>query len=260
MINIYRPDEIEIMREGGKILAKIIKILETEVRPGITTKYLDKVAEDLIFKYEAQPSFKGFNNYPAALCASINEEIVHAVPSERKLKKGDILSLDLGIKHKGYCTDMAVTMPILDPTGRSGRTRVGRVDRKVKKLIDVTKKSLELGIKQAKPGNHLEDIGWAIQNYVEKQGFNVVRELVGHGVGKKVHEDPQITNYGERGKGPELKEGMILALEPMVTVGDWRVEKTKDGFGYKTKDNSLSAHSEHTVAITKKGPLVLTKL
>ena len=234
------------MQQGGKILAEIIRELEKKVKPGITTKELDKVASDLILRYKAQSSFKGFNNYPAVLCTSINDEIVHVIPSNRVLKNGDILSLDLGIRFKEYCTDLAITMLI------------GKVDKKIKKLIAVTKKALDMGIAQCKSGKHLEDIGWAIQNYVEKQGFNIVRELVGHGVGKKVHEEPQVANYGKRGKGIELKEGMILALEPMVVMGDWHIEKTKDGFGYKTKDGELSAHFEHTIAITKKGAKILT--
>lgn len=236
------------MREGGKILAKTLKILSKKVKPGITTAYLNKVAEDLILKYEAKPSFKGFNNYPAALCTSVNEEVVHAVPSERTLKNGDILTLDLGIRFKGFCTDAAVTVP------------VGRINKKVKKLIEATKKSLEIAVKQSKPGNHLEDIGWAIQNYVEKNGFSVIRELVGHGVGKSVHEDPQIMNYGKKGQGIELKEGMVLALEPMVVMGNWRIKRGEDGFSYKTLDDSLCAHSEHTIAITKRGPKILTKM
>lgn len=246
MINIYSDKEIAVMQQGGKILAEIIRELEKKVKPGITTKELDKVASDLILRYKAQSSFKGFNNYPAVLCTSINDEIVHVIPSNRVLKNGDILSLDLGIRFKEYCTDLAITMLI------------GKVDKKIKKLIAVTKKALDMGIAQCKSGKHLEDIGWAIQNYVEKQGFNIVRELVGHGVGKKVHEEPQVANYGKRGKGIELKEGMILALEPMVVMGDWHIEKTKDGFGYKTKDGELSAHFEHTIAITKKGAKILT--
>ena len=247
MIRIYNENEIEILRRGGMILAKIMSELEKRVKPGITTKYLNEVAEDLILKHGAESSFKGFNKYPAILCTSLNEEIVHAVPKKRKLKKGDILSLDLGIRFNGYCTDMATTLP------------VGKVNKEAKKLIKATKEALKIGISQAKPGNHLEDIGYVIQKYVEKNGFNVVRELVGHGVGKKVHEEPKIPNYGERGTGPELVEGMVLALEPMVTVGDWYVKKTKDGFGYKTADNSLSCHFEHTIAITKKGPQILTQ-
>lgn len=236
------------MRQGGRILAKILKEIAKQVKPGITTQYLDKVASDLIFSYGVQSSFKGFNNYPAVLCTSINEEIVHAVPSERILKTGDILSLDLGIKFKGHCTDLALTKS------------VGKVDKKITKLIEVTKKALELCIKQCKPGNHLGDIGWAIQNYVEKNKFNVIRDLVGHGVGKDVHEEPQILNYGQRGEGIELKPGMVLALEPMVCIDNWRIEKCEDGFGYRTKDRGLTAHFEHTITITKKGPKILTKI
>jgi len=248
MINIYTEKEVGVMAEGGKILAKIIKEIAKQVKPGIFTEYLDKVAEDLIFQYGAEPAFKGFNNYPATLCTSINEEIVHAVPSKRILKNGDILTLDLGIKYKGYCTDMAITLP------------VGKIDKKAKKLIQVTKKALEIAIKQCKSSNHLGDIGWAIQNYVEKKGFNVIRDLVGHGIGKNVHEDPQVLNYGpSTGLGIKLKPGMVLALEPMVSTGDYKIEKTEDSFGYRTKDRSLTSHFEHTVAITKKGAKVLTK-
>lgn len=247
MIKIYNEKEIEILRQGGKILAKIIKELEKKAKPGVTTKYLNKVAKDLVFFYNAKPSFEGYENFPAALCTSINEKIVHAVPNKRKLKKGDILSLDLGIRYKYYCTDMAITLSI------------GKIDKELKKLIQVTKKSLYLGIKQAKPGNHLGDIGYTIQKYVEKNGFHVVRELVGHGVGKKVHEDPKIPNYGSLGKGHLLKSGMVLAIEPMVVIGNWHLEKTRDNFGYKTIDNSLSAHFEHTIAITPQSPKILTK-
>lgn len=255
MINIYSEKEIEIMRQGGKILAEILKILSKKAKPGITTEYLNKVAEDLIFSAgkasasggEIQSSFKGFNNYPAALCTSINEEIVHAVPGKRILKNGDILTLDLGIRFKGLCTDAAITVS------------VGKIDKKTKKLIEITKKSLEIAIKQCRPGKRLGDIGWSIQNYAEKNKFSVIRELVGHGVGKSVHEDPQILNYGEKGGGEELKIGMVLALEPMVAIGNWRIKRGEDGFSYKTLDDNLCAHFEHTVAITKKYPRILTK-
>lgn len=245
MIRIYNENEIEILRQGGKILAKIIEELKKEVKPGVATEHLNKVAEDLILSFGAEPSFLDYNGFPAVLCTSINEEIVHSVPSERKLAKGDILSLDLGIRYNGYCTDMAITLPI---------------GKKITKLIKVTEKALEIGIKQAKPENHLGDIGYVIQKYIEKNGFNVVRELVGHGVGKKVHEDPKIPNFGNPCEGPKLKSDMVLAIEPMVTVDDWHIKKTSDGFGYKTIDNSLSAHFEHTVAITEKGPIILTKI
>ena len=258
MINIKVAEEIEIMAEGGKILAKIMKELEKQVRPGITTKELDKVAEDLILKSGGKCSFKGYQGFPTCLCASINEEIVHAVPSERKLKEGDIISLDLGILYKGFHTDMAVTLPV----------RI--VNPEVQRLIDVTKKALEIGIEKVKPGNYIGDISKTIQKYVEKEGFNVVRELCGHGIGRKLHEAPQILNsvsfdevtvdkvkYQEDAK-IKLKEGMVLCLEPMVTVGDWRIKKSKDGFGYETKDGSLSCHFEHTIAVTENGAKILT--
>lgn len=247
MIRIYNEKEIEILRRGGKILATIMRELEKEVRPGMATEHLNKVARDLVFSFGAEPSFEGFQGYPATLCTCINEEIVHAIPSERKLKQGDILSLDLGIRYKNYCTDLAITVP------------VGRVGKKIKKLIDVTKESLDIAITQCKPGNALENIGAAIEKYVKQQGFDVVRELCGHGVGKSVHEPPQILNYGEKGRRFELKQGMVLALEPMMAMGNYEIEKCEDGFGYRTKDRSLSCHFEHTIAITKNGPVVLTK-
>jgi methionyl aminopeptidase len=247
MINLYTEKEIEIMAEGGKILAKVIHETAKHAKIGTTTKELDKVAEDLIFQYGAEPAFKGFNGYPSALCASVNEEIVHAIPSSRILKDGDLLTLDLGIKYKNYCTDSAITIGI------------GEIDKKLQKLMSVTEKSLELGIKQCKPGNRLGDIGFAIQNYVEKNGFNVVRDLVGHGIGKKVHEEPEVLNYGEKATGIVLKPGMVIAIEPMNVVGDWKIEKAKDGFAFLSKDRSISAHFEHTVAITKKGCKVLTR-
>jgi len=250
MINIYTEKEIKVMRQGGEILAKIIRKLIKEVKPGITTKYLNKVAENLIFSYKAEPAFKGYNGYPSALCASLNEQIVHGIPSQRVLEKGDVLTLDLGIKYRGFYVDSAITIAI------------GKVDKKTKKLISVTKKALEIGIKKAKPGNYLEDISLAIQKHAEKNGFNAVRELCGHGIGKHLHEDPQVLNYiGEIPLSDKLKlkPGMVLALEPMIVVGDWRIEKSDDRFAYKSIDNSISAHFEHTIAITKRGAKILTK-
>ena len=248
MISIKNPEEIKIMAEGGKILARIMKELEKKIRAGITTKELDRLAESLILKSGAKCSFKGYQGYPACLCASLNEEIVHAVPSDRVLKEGDILSLDLGIFFKGFHTDMAVTIPI------------GKIDPEAQRLIRVTKKALKRGIKKVRPGNNFGDIGNTIQRYVEAQGFNVVRELCGHGIGKELHEEPKILNYGKRHTGPEIKEGMVFCIEPMVTIGDWRLKKIADGFGYKTQDNSLSAHFEHTIAVTKDGFRILTEL
>lgn len=247
MIRIYSKKEIEIMKKGGKILAKILEKVAQEVKVGNTTNYLNKIAEDLVFKYGAKPSFKGYMGFPKSLCVSINEQIVHGVPGNRIIKDKDIVGLDLGIRYKGYCTDMALTVI------------VGNPDKKVKKLVGITQEALEMSIEQLKQGNYLRDIGAVIQKHVEKNGFNVVRELVGHGVGKNVHEDPQVLNYAEGGKGIELKQGMVLAIEPMVVMGDWLVEKDKDGFCYKTRDNSLSAHFEHTIAVGKDGGIILTK-
>lgn len=268
MISIKTPEEISIMAEGGKILAEIMKELEKKVEPGIATKDLDRLAESLVLKSGGKCSFKSYKDsdgssvrpYPTCLCTSINEEIVHATPSDRILKEGDIISLDLGIffpapetsfrygAGAGFHSDMAVTLP------------VGKILPETERLIKVTEESLKKGIKEAKIGNTFGDIGNAIQKCVEDQGFNVVKELCGHGIGRELHEDPQILNYGERGSGPEILQGMVFCLEPMVTIGDWRIKKTKDGFGYKTRDNSLSAHFEHTVAVTKDVYRILTEL
>lgn len=247
MINLKSPKEIEIMKEGGKILAEIFKKLQKSTKVGITTQKLEKLARKLISKYRIEPSFLNFEGYPAVLCTSINEEIVHALPSKRELKEGDILSLDLGICWKGYHADMAITLSI------------GKISPVAKKLILVTKKALKIGIRKAKIGNAIGDIGNAIEKYVRIQGFDVIRELCGHGIGKRLHEEPKILNFGKKGEGIEIKEGMSFCIEPMVSVGDWKVERTKDGFGYKTKDNSLSCHFEHTIVVTKKGPVILTK-
>jgi len=246
MVTIKSKEEIKIMREGGKILAKIVKELEKRVKPGVTTEELNRVSETLILNSGGKCSFKGYDGYPACLCASINNEIVHAIPSIRKLKDGDIISLDLGIFYKGYHADMAVTVP------------VGRVSPDDQRLIRVTKKALKRGIKKVKPGNTLGDVGNTIQRYVEGQGFGVVRDLCGHGIGKELHEDPRVLNYGKRHSGEEIKAGMVLCLEPMVTVGDWKIQKSEDGYGFETKDGSLSAHFEHMVVVTKNGAKVLT--
>jgi methionyl aminopeptidase len=246
MIPIKSEKEIKIMRKGGKILAGIMEQLKKRVRPGITTSELDRLAQSLILKY-GKCSFKGYNNFPACLCASVNEEIVHVAPSDRKLKEGDIISLDLGLFYNGFHTDMAVTVP------------VGRVDPEVLRLIRVTKKALKRGLRNVSIGNTFGDISNGIQRYVEGQGFSVIRELCGHGIGKELHEDPQILNYGKRHTGPEIKEGMVFCLEPMVSMGDSKIKKTKDGFGYQSVDNSLVAHFEHTIAVTKKGVEILTE-
>ncbi|MDP2664003.1 MAG: type I methionyl aminopeptidase [bacterium] len=248
MIPIKTPEEIKIMAEGGRILAQIMAELEKRVEPGATTRELDRVAETLILKSGAKPSFKGHQGYPAALCVSVNEEIVHALPSQRKLKEGDIVSLDLGLFYKGFHSDMALTLP------------VGKVSPETQRLIRATKKALKRGIKKSRLGNTFGDIGNTIQRHVESQGFNVVRDLCGHGIGRELHEDPQIMNYGKRKTGEKIKEGMVFCLEPMVTVGDWQIKKSKDGHGFETADGSLSCHFEHTIAVTGNGTKILTVL
>ena len=247
MINIKTPKEIETMREGGKILAGILKKLTESVKPGITTNDLEKLARELVLSNGVKPSFLGYDGYPAALCTSVNDEIVHGVPSDRVLEDGDVLKLDMGVLHKGFHTDSAVTVLI------------GKGDGHKIKLINVTKEALRVGISKAKVGSTLGDIGSAVQNYVEQNGFNVVRDLVGHGIGRELHEPPQVMNYGEAGEGEELRAGMVIAIEPMVVTGDWKIKNSKDGFGFVTKDGGLAAHFEHTVAITKKGPIILTQ-
>ncbi len=247
MIPIKTPQEIALMAQGGRILVKIIKELKAEVKPGLTTKELDKLAQELIFDYGVKSAFKNYQGFPANLCTSINEQIVHGVPSTRKLAEGDILSLDLGIIYQGLYVDTAVTLP------------VGSVSPEVSRLIRITKKALKRAVARAKPGKTIGDISSAIQKHVEAADFQVVRELCGHGIGRQLHQEPEVPNFGQRHKGPELKSGMVLALEPMVVMGKPSIKKAPDGFSYQTADNSLSAHFEHTVAVTKKGPRVLTK-
>jgi len=248
MIKIKTEEEIKIMAEGGKILAGIMKELEKSVKPGITTNELNRLAESLILKSQGKCSFLGYEKFPACLCTSINEEVVHAIPSQRVLKEGDIISLDLGILWKGFHADMAATFP------------VGEVSPEARRLIWVTKKALKRGIKKARPGNTFGDIGNTIQRYVEDQGYGVVRELCGHGIGRKLHEDPQVLNFGKRRTGPDLTPGMVFCIEPMVSMGDYKIKKSKDGYGFSSADDSLVAHFEHTVAVTKDGCQVLTLL
>lgn len=247
MIKIKTQEEIKIIAESGKILATVLKRVEKMVKPGITTLELDRAAEALVLSYRAKPGFKEYEGFPFSLCASVNENIVHGLPSSYILKEGDIVGLDLGVLHKGYNSDMAITVP------------VGKISFEAKRLLNVTKKSLRLGIKKAKIGNTIGDVGNTIQRFIEDQGFGVVRDLCGHGIGKELHEDPKIPNYGKRGDGEKLVEGMVICIEPMVTMGDYNLKKSADGYGYASRDNSLSAHFEHTIAITKSGPQILTK-
>ena len=248
MTSLKTQEEVKIIAEGGKILAAVIKELEKMAKAGVTTIELDRAAEALILSMGAKPAFKNYEGFPFSLCVSINENIVHGFPSKYVLKDGDLLKLDLGVLYKGYNTDMAITVAI------------GNVSYEAKRLINITRKSLRLGIKKAKIGNTIGDIGNTIQRFVEDQGFGVVRDLCGHGIGKGVHEDPKIPNFGKRGSGEKLVEGMVICIEPMVTMGDYNITQSEDGYGYATRDKSLSAHFEHTIAITEKGPVILTEL
>lgn len=246
MISIKTPQEIEVMRDGGKRLAKIMETLISRVKPGIATEELDKAARALILDSGAKIAFQGYDGFPGAICTSINEEVVHSVPSTRILQDEDIITLDIGLIWQGWFLDMARTVP------------VGKINEKKTHLLQITKEALEIGIRETKVGNKVGDIGYAVCKFVEGNGYNVVRELCGHGIGKNLQEDPKILNYGKRNTGPELVEGMVICIEPMVTVGDWKLKRSKDGHGIQTKDGSLSCHFEDTVAITKNGPEVLT--
>ena|SRR3989338_7767779 len=257
MTNIKTEKEIEIIREGGKILAEILNKISESVKVGITTNDLEKLARELVSSCGVESSFLGFEGYPAMLCTSVNDEVVHALPSDRILKEGDMLKIDMGVLHKGFHTDSAVTVLV----GQNDKVIHGTTRRvvQIKKLVSVTKEALEIGISKAKAGNTLGDIGAAIQKHVEDNGFNVVRDLVGHGIGRELHELPQVLNYGKAGQGEKLVSGMVIAIEPMVVTGKWAIKNGKDGYAFVTKDGGLAAHFEHTVAITNAGPLVLTK-
>ncbi len=241
-------EEIAIMREGGKKLARIMEEIKKEAIPGVTTLFLNDLAEKLIEKEGGKPSFKGYKEFPASLCTSINEVIVHGIPSKYVLKSGDVLTLDLGFFYKGFHTDMAVTIPIGNVSGESLR------------IIRESKKALKRGIKKARKGNTLGDVGNTIMRHIESSGFSNVKGLCGHGIGREVHEEPQVLNEGKRGKGITLEEGMVFCIEPMLSVGSGEIEFLLDGMGIKTKDNSLSVQFEHTVAITEKGTEVLTQI
>jgi len=246
MIILKSKEEIERIRESNRIVAEVLRKLEEIIAPGITTKDIDGLAEEMAKKYEARPAFKGYRGYPASVCTSLNSEVVHGIPSSRELQEGDIISLDFGIYFKGYYEDAAITVPVGDVPDRG------------KKLIRVTEESLYKGIDEARPGNRLGDISAAVQEHVEAAGFSVVRDFVGHGIGKGLHEDPQIPNYGTRGRGIVLREGMVFAIEPMVNEGTFDVTVTGDGWTVVTKDGKLSAHFEHTVAIRDNGPEILS--
>ncbi len=247
MITYRSQAEIARMRQANQLVALILAELEAAVAPGVSTADLDVMAERLVRDAGAVPAFKGYRGYPATLCASVNEQVVHGIPSKRPLGDGDIVSLDIGVKLAGFFGDSAVTVA------------VGAVDDRTVALLSVTRDSLEKAIEQVRVGQRLSDIGHAVQAHVEAHGFSVVREFVGHGIGEELHEDPQVPNYGQPGRGPKLAEGMVLAIEPMVAMGRPDVRILADGWTAVTRDGSLSAHFEHTVAVTSDGPLVLTR-
>ncbi|MBW6410400.1 type I methionyl aminopeptidase [Clostridium weizhouense] len=246
MIVIKNDNEIALMRKSGRIVAETLLLLEEKVKPGITTAELDRVAEEFITKHGAKPSFKGLYGFPSSLCISVNEQVVHGIPGRYELKDGDIVSVDCGAFIDGFHGDAARTFP------------VGEVTKQAQKLIDVTRKSFFEGIKFAKEGNRLSSISHEIQNYIEAAGFSVVRDFVGHGIGRKVHEDPEVPNFGIEGRGPKLVKGMVLAIEPMVNAGSYKVRTLRNGWTVVTVDGSVSAHYENTVAILPDGPEILT--
>ncbi len=248
MIILKSRQEIEKMRKSNAIVAVILEELRKKIRPGVRTIDLDRFSEELAVKKGARPAFKGYRGYPYSLCTSINHEVVHGMPSERELKDGDIISLDFGILRDGYYGDAALTVP------------VGEISADAERLLEVTEQSLYKGIEAVQAGNRIGDISAAVQTHVEAAGYSVVRDLVGHGIGKNLHEDPQVPNYGIAGRGVELKPGLVFAIEPMVNEGSYRVEILRDGWTVVTSDGKLSAHFEHSVAITDNGPVILSRL
>ncbi len=247
MIKIKSPEEIGIMAEGGRLLAAVLEELKKKTAAGASTKELDDLAVSLIAAAGGRPSFLGEGGYPATICVSINDEVVHGVPSPKRIiKNGDIVSLDAGMVHRGFHSDMAVTVA------------VGEVDPELRRMIKAAKKALKYAIKKARPGNTFGDVGNTVERYVESQGFHVVRDLCGHGIGKKLHEDPQILNYGRRHRGPVIKEGMVFCVEPMITAGNPEIILASDKQAYKIKDGSPAAHWEHTLAIVNGACRVLT--
>ncbi len=245
---IYCDEEVRAIERSNQIVAKILSELEGMIKPGIRTKELDEWAEKRTREMGAIPAFKGYKDYPASLCTSINEEIVHGIPSSRSLREGDILSLDFGVLYEGYYGDAAATFP------------VGKISPQANKLIQAAKEAFYKGLQQIEVGKRISDISHAIQSYVESQGFSVIRSFVGHGIGLSLHEEPQIPNFGLPGRGLKIKPGMVFALEPMIAMGDWQVEILDDNWTAITKDRSLSAHYEHTVAVTQEGAQILSQL
>ena len=247
MIEVKNEHELQLMRNAGKVTAAVLKKMTETVEPGMSTLDLDVIAEKTIRSFGAVPLFLGYGGFPGSICASINEEVVHGIPKkDRILKSGDIISIDTGAKLDGFCSDAAITLG------------VGKVSDEAQRLMDVTKKSLYKVIGQVKPGVRLGDIGNAVETYAEQQGMGVVRDYCGHGIGRNMHEEPSIPNFGKKGTGPLLEAGMVLAIEPMITAGTWRVRQLSDGWTVVTRDGSLAAHFEHTVAVTAHGSEIFT--
>lgn len=246
LITLKSENEIELLRKSGKILALIVEELKRYVRPGIATKEIDRKAEELMARNNARPAFKGYRGFPGNVCVSLNEEVVHGIPGDRIIREGDVVSVDIGIVFDGYFADTAFSLGM------------GKMDSDVQRLIRVTEESLYQGIAQARVDNHLSDISFAIQNFVESNNFSVVRDFVGHGIGRLLHEEPEVPNFGLPHSGPLLKEGMVLAIEPMANMGTWRTRIRDDGWTVVTQDGKPSAHFEHTVAVTSQGPEILT--
>jgi len=240
--------EIEKMRSAGQLVGRVLQELRRMVEPGISTLEIDNAAEKMIREAGALPTFKGYHGFPYSVCASVNEQVVHGFPSKYKLKEGDIFSLDCGVTLEGFVGDTATTVP------------VGTISEDRARLIEVTEKCLDLAIEQCRPGNRLGDIGWAVQEFAERHGYSVVRDYVGHGIGRQMHEDPQIPNYGKPGQGPKIKAGYVFAVEPMVNMGSQQTKVLADGWTVVTVDGRPSAHVEHTIAITEDGPDVLTRV
>ena len=246
MIILKSPEEIKKMGESNAIVAEVLSGLEERVKPGVTTLELNEYAEAITQKRRAKPAFKGYGGFPFALCASVNSEVVHGFPSDRSLEEGDIVSLDYGVRYNGYYGDSAITVA------------VSRISASAASLMKVTEESLYKGIEKAREGNRLGDISFAVQSCVEEAGFSVVRDYVGHGIGKNLHEDPPVPNFGMGGRGVKLKAGMVIAIEPMVNEGSYAVKVKPDGWTVETDDGSLSAHFEHTIAVTEDGPVILS--
>ncbi len=247
MILLKSPAEVREMEAPAAIVAGAHRKARELVRPGITTREIDRAVEAFIREHGGTPAFKGYRGFPASVCASVNEEVVHGIPGDRVLSDGDIIGVDIGVKSGGFYSDAAQTIP------------VGRVSKEAERLLSVTRSALYAGIAEVRPGNRVGDVSWAIQSFVENAGFSVVRSLVGHGIGRSMHEDPQVPNFGKPGQGPLLKAGMAIAIEPMVNAGGYEVDQLDDGWTVVTSDGSLSAHFEHTVAVTEDGAVILTE-